>query len=230
MLTRIVNFFGHAAVASWSSGSGAVALGAMLPDFATMCRARLAPAEDAAVATGIDLHHATDAAFHTLPPVLALMRELDDRLDRGGCARGPRRATSHIGTELLLDGVLVAEPAYRASYLAGLAHDPAGVRWREPEAAERFAVLLARLRGHGVPDDLDEAAAITQRLARMLAHRPLLAPSGDDLRAIARALADHAPRVAVAADTVMRALRARLETRSAGGGENPAESSRASRR
>ncbi|HTR52527.1 MAG TPA: hypothetical protein VMJ10_17555 [Kofleriaceae bacterium] len=224
-----MNFFGHAAVASWSGESGARALGSMLPDFATMCRARLAPADDAGVAAGIELHHATDAAFHTLPPVLALMRELDDRLAHGGCARGPRRAASHIGTELLLDGVLVAEPPYRASYLAGLAHDPSGVRWREADAAPRFAALLARLRGHGVPADLGDASAIAQRLGRMLAHRPLLAPSGDDLRAIARGLAEHAPRVAVAADTVMRALRARLETRSAGDGESPAASSPGSR-
>ncbi len=206
-----MNFFGHAAVASWHAGAtGATALGAMLPDFATMCRGRLAEPSDAGVAAGIELHHATDAAFHRLPVVLGLMRELDGRLDRGGCARGPRRAVAHIGTELLLDGVLVAEPAYREFYLSGLAYDPAGVRWREPEDAERFAVLLARLRGHGVPDDLREPALIAQRLQRMLAHRPLLAPNADDLRAIGSALREHAPRIAVAADTVMRAMRAAL--------------------
>jgi hypothetical protein len=230
MLTRIVNFFGHAAVASWVSDDGAGALGAMLPDFATMCRSRLAPAEDAGVAVGIDLHHATDAAFHTLPPVLALMRELDDRLDRAGCARGPRRAASHIGTELLLDGVLIGDAGYRGSYLAGLAHDPAGVRWRDADGPPRFATLLARLRAYGVPEDLREPASITERLHRMLAHRPLLAPNPDDLRAIARGLADHAPRVAVAAEAVMRALRARIETHGAGDGENPAASSPSSRR
>ena len=80
----------------------------MLPDFATMSGARLAEAhDDAGVTLGIALHHRTDGAFHHLPPVLALMRELDDRLERAGCARGPRRAVAHIGVELLLDGVLV---------------------------------------------------------------------------------------------------------------------------
>ena len=213
MLTRIVNFFGHAAVASWSSRAPGGVLGAMLPDFASMCRARLAPAVDAAVAAGIELHHATDAAFHTLPSVTALMRELDERLARGGCARGPRRAASHVGTELLLDGVLVGEAAYRASYVAGLAHDPAGVRWRDEDGPERLAVLLARLRAHGVPEDLREPHAIAQRLHRMLAHRPLLAPSAEDLRAIERALIEHRPRVEVAADTVQRGLRAALLAR-----------------
>jgi len=208
--TLRVNFFGHAAVASWNDDRGGVALGAMLPDFATMCRARLAPAADAALADGIALHHATDAAFHALPVVLDLMRELDARLDRGGCARGPRRAVAHIGVELLLDGVLVGDAGYRASYTAGLAADPAGVRWRDADAPARFAMLLARLRDHGVPDDLRSPDAIAMRLHRMLAYRPLLAPSENDMRAIRVALAEFRDRVAVGADEVLRALRAAL--------------------
>jgi hypothetical protein len=205
-----VNFFGHAAVASWSAqGSGSV-LGAMLPDFATMSRARLAEPTDATVAHGIALHHDTDRVFHQAPPVLALMRELDDRLAQLGCARGPRRAVAHIGVELLLDGVLVDEAAYRDSYLSGLGHDPSGVRWRDDGDDARFATLLARLRAHGVPEDLRRAESIALRLQRMLAHRPLLAPSPADLVAIRTALAAHQPRVEVAADTVLRMVRAQL--------------------
>ena len=218
-----MNFFGHAAVASWGLAPGAgeptVAttdasgrvLGAMLPDFATMSGARLAdPHDDAAVAGGIALHHVTDAAFHHLPPVLALMRELDERLERLGCARGPRRAVAHIGVELLLDGVLVEELLYREHYLAGLAHDPAGVRWREHGDDTRFGVLLTRLRAHGVPDDLRKPESIAMRLQRMLSHRPLLAPSPADLAAIRTALVAYKPRVEIAADTVLRGLRAAL--------------------
>jgi len=205
-----VNFFGHAAVASWTAPASGSVLGAMLPDFATMSGARLAEPSDAEVAVGIALHHDTDRVFHQLPAVLALMRELDERLDRAGCARGPRRAVAHIGTELLLDGVLVDETAYREHYVAGLAHDPTGVRWREPGDDARFAVLLDRLRAHGVPDDLRRTDAITTRLHRMLAHRPLLAPSASDLTAIASSLAAHRHRVEVATDTVLRGVRAAL--------------------
>jgi hypothetical protein len=201
-----VNFFGHAAVASWTSSAPGLALGAMLPDFATMSGARVASTADPEVAAGIELHHATDAAFHTLPVVTGLMRELDERLERLACARGPRRAVAHIGVELLLDGVLVAEPAYRESYTRGLAHD-APITWRDPGDDELYAKLLARLRAYGIPDDLVRIESITLRLGRMLAHRPLLAPSPTDLTAIAKALADHKPRVVVAADTVMRAMR-----------------------
>jgi acyl carrier protein phosphodiesterase len=213
MLPSRVNYFGHAAVASWpitGAPSPGKSLGAMLPDFATMCGARLAEPSDPDVAAGIALHHRTDAVFHQAAPVLALMRELDDRLAELGCARGPRRAVAHIGTELLLDGTLLPEEPYRASFLAALDVDPALVAWREPDDPARFALLHTRIRAHGVPDDLAEIESITYRLQRILAHRPLLAPNAADLRAIATALADHRPRVAVAAATVLRAVRAAL--------------------
>ena len=201
-----MNFFGHAAVASWTSTAPGTILGAMLPDFQTMSGVRVARTADADVAAGIDFHHATDAKFHRLPVVTGLMRELDAILERLGCARGPRRAVAHIGVELLLDGVLVAEPAYREAYLAGLAHE-AVIEWRDPGDDERFAQLISRLRAYGVPDDLKRPTAIVQRLARALGHRPLLAPSASDLRAIETALVDYQSRVAVASETVMRAMR-----------------------
>jgi hypothetical protein len=213
-----VNYFGHAAVSTWLTPTDAdaagLALGAMLPDFASMCGARLAPEDPAlagAVPRGIALHHRTDAVFHTAAPVVALMRELDDRLAAAGVARGPRRAGAHIGTELLLDGVLVDDAAYRAAYSAGVAHDAAPIRWREPGDPARFAALQARLRGYGPPDDLRDPSSIVQRLARVLGPRPLLAPSAPDLHAMHGCLAAHQPRVAIAADAVLRALRAGLE-------------------
>jgi hypothetical protein len=205
-----VNFFGHAAVASWSAPAAGVVLGAMLPDLATMSGGRIAAAGEPDVEAGIALHHASDAAFHRLPAVLALMRELDELLAERRCARGPRRAVAHIGVELLLDGTLTGEPAYRTAYLRGLAHD-AALDWRDPGDAPRFAHVLDRLRARGVPDDLRLPEAITARVHRILAHRPLLAPSPDDLRAIHGALAAFQPRVEVAGDTVMRAMRAALD-------------------
>jgi hypothetical protein len=201
-----VNFFGHAAVASWTSAAPGVVLGAMIPDFSTMSGARVASTTDADVAAGIDHHHATDAAFHTLPVVTGLMRELDGKLERLGCARGPRRAVAHIGVELLLDGELVGEAAYRDAYLKAIAHD-ADIAWREAGDGERFARLIDRLRGYGVPDDLRDPAAITFRLGRMLAHRPLLAPSPADLVAIRSALGDHQARVVAATSAILHGLR-----------------------
>jgi acyl carrier protein phosphodiesterase len=203
-----MNFFGHAAVASWHTPTPGRVLGAMLPDFATMSGARLGDGSDADIAGGIDLHHATDAAFHRAPVVLGLMRELDEKLATHGCARGPRRAVAHIGVELLLDGTLVDDASYREHYLAALERDPAGIVWREHP--ERFARLLERLRSHGVPDDLRRPEAITHRLHRMLSHRPLLAPNAADISAIEKSLVEYKPRVDVAVDSVLRAVRAAL--------------------
>lgn len=214
-LVQGVNFFGHAAVASWSEAPPGAVMGAMLPDFAGMCGGRIASADEAEVADGIALHHATDAAFHQLPVVVGLMRELDERLDGGGCSRGPRRAVAHIGVELLLDGALVDEARYRAAYLAGLGHEPV-LRWRDDDAAPRFAVLLDRLRARGVPDDLRRPEAIAARVQRVLADRPRLAPSPGELVVIGDALAAFQMRVAVASETVLRALRAALASGAGG--------------
>jgi hypothetical protein len=73
-----------------------------------------------------------------------------------------------------------------------------------------MAKLLERLRGYGAPEDLKQPESITFRLSRILAHRPLLAPSQDDLRAITAGLIELQPRVVVAAETVLRGLRAVL--------------------
>ncbi len=205
-----MNFFGHASVASWTAESSGSVLGSMLPDFATMSGARLAEPTDAAVGRGIDLHHATDGAFHHLPPVLELMRELDGRLLRAHCNRGPRRAVAHIGVELLLDGVLIDEPAYRDAYVASLEYDPSGVRWKHEGDDARFATLRERLRHHGVPVDLRKTDAIANRLHRMLIHRPLLAPSSADMVAIKHCLDEHQHRVVVATDAVLDGLRVAL--------------------
>lgn len=209
MLVHPVNYFGHAAVASWRQGRGGLPLGAMLPDFSTMCGARITGSDDEEVAGGIALHHATDAAFHRLAAVTGLMRELDARLERGGCARGPRRAVAHIGVELLLDGVLLDDADYRDAYVLGLEYD-APLSWRDEGDDLRYAGLLARLRAHGVPEDLRRPESITFRLSRMLAHRPLLAPSPADLAVITVAIIEHKPRVEIATDTVLRALRQAL--------------------
>ncbi len=203
-----MNYFGHALVASWRAASPPVVLGAMLPDFSSMCRAKLAPVQAAEIEAGLALHHATDAAFHDLPAVVGLMRELDARLAALGCARGPRRAVAHVGIELLLDGVLLDDAGGRAAYLAGVAC-ATEVAWQDDGA--RFAMLRDRLRAHGIPEDLRSPASITERLARVLAPRPLLRPSAEDLRAIRTALTEQQARVAIAADLVLRGVKARLE-------------------
>ena len=222
-----MNFFGHAVVSlriggrSGSTagaagfehaGTAGHALGAMLPDFASMCGGRIDGSSDPEIDAGIAFHHRTDAVFHHLPPVLALMRELEERLRTAGCSRGPTRAVSHLGVELLLDGVLVGDAAARQLYVDALARPAASLRWREPEHLARFAELQARLQRYGVPDDLSTASSVTERLLRVIGRRPLLAPRGDDASLIATAIAAYQPRVTVAAETVLRGVLAALSS------------------
>lgn len=214
MLPVDVNFFGHAAVASWDARAApAFVLGAMLPDFASMIGARLGAQTDAEVARGVDLHHATDAVFHRAPVVLGLFREAEGRLRDRGVRKGPMRAAAHVGVELLLDGVLAREPGHRDAYAAGLAAE-AAIVWRDGEGAARCAALLARLRGYGPPDEAGPAAgaAVARRIERALAGRTLLAPDAAEREAIAAVMDELAARVAVAAPAVLMQVRAGLAT------------------
>jgi acyl carrier protein phosphodiesterase len=210
-----MNFFGHAVIAGRIGapdllGDPGYALGAMLPDFAAMCGGQLVAAARPAQAAGVALHHRTDAVFHTLPSVVALMRELHAQLLAAGCQRGPARAGSHIGVELLLDGFLLDDEASCARYLAALAAPAAELSWREPHTAPRFATLQRRLAEHGVPRDLRDAGAVTERLLRVLQRRPRLAATAQDAAILGRALASYQRRVQVAVDTVLRGVVAAL--------------------
>jgi hypothetical protein len=213
-----VNYFGHAAVAAYLAPAvtGGVVLGAMLPDFATMCGARPAAITDGAISRGVALHHATDAAFHGLASFTGLVRELGARLTTAGVGRGPTRGVAHIGVELLLDASLLDDADARAAYHAGLAHDPAGIAWPDGDAP-RFAQLHDRLRGYGLPDDLRRPEAIAHRILRVLAHRPRLAPTGDEPAAIRKVVIGFAARVEVAAATVMHGLAAAMADQAAPG-------------
>lgn len=97
MLLQDVNFFGHAAVATWSSDEAGVALGAMLPDFQSMSGARMASSPDAGVAAEVELHHRTDAVFHSADDLRAIRAALAEHQPRVAVAadtvlRGMRAA------------------------------------------------------------------------------------------------------------------------------------------
>ena len=207
-----MNFFGHAAVASWHGDAPALALGAMLPDFATMCRARLDTQVDPALAAGVALHHATAAVFHVAPVVVGLFRDAEARLTARGVRRGPTRACAHVGVELLLDGALLPDAGYRRAFTAAMAHDGA-VAWSDDDGAARFATLRARLRDHDPPRDLTSGAGVAARLVRILAGRPLLAIAGDEHAAVAAVMDELVTRVTAATPTVLTQVRAALAAR-----------------
>lgn len=209
-----MNFFGHAAVAGWYSSEPGFVLGAMLPDFLTMIRARPAAQHVAEVASGVGLHHATDAAFHDSVEFVRLTLEGRNALSAEGLERGPTRATAHIGVELLLDEVLARDPASRRAYLAALAYGsgtPAALDVASAEQAERLAGLLTTLVGRGVPTPPPSDGELARRIERMLAGRPRLRLGQGGAEIVARWLGQARHAVDAAAPGLLSALRAHLD-------------------
>lgn len=216
-LSPEVNFFAHALVASWRSPSPAYALGAMLPDLAGMVGARTPPLEHAdqlELAAGVDLHHATDRAFHRLPAFVAAMSEIQRRLIRRGVGRGPAAGAAHVGFELCLDGALIDEPAAVPHYLAALevarGELGAAIPWPAPDTTARWHALIERLAAHGAPPPHRDLDLVAERIARALARRPRLALDADAAALLRLEMADIAARAGEAAPGILAALRAEL--------------------
>lgn len=182
----------------------------MLPDFATMCQARLGPPRDPAVAAGVAHHHRADAAFHRLPLFLTHYKEATRRLERAGLARGPARGAAHVVVELALDGELVRDEAWAGAYLGALAH---GHPSRAGDALELvgWPLLHERLTARGVPHGYRDPTTVGRIIAHILSGRPLLAlRTGDEAR-VRGELPRIQERVAADAAAIMSALAVRLQ-------------------
>lgn len=213
---QTVNFLGHAAVAAWSATDPGWLFGAMLPDFASMSRARRVVSGHPRVTAGIAHHHATDAVFHSAPTFVAIHDGGTRAMEADGVRRGPARAVSHIGTELLLDGLLVRAPDTRTAYLDALALTDLQLRASSPEGESRLARLLGRLREIGIPDGYGEIDSVVERLDRTLRGRKRLAFTPEERPAIARWLSETQDRLESEHHALMSEVRVGLRSRTAG--------------
>jgi acyl carrier protein phosphodiesterase len=182
-----MNFFAHLALARRLRRDPAFLLGAMLPDFATMCGARLGEIAHLGIAAGVAEHHRTDDAFHGGATFLALCRETASRLEARGLGWGAARAVAHVGTELFLDGELTRDLEAAGDYEASIAQ--AGslaphVVLRGEGAQERFWRMHARLASHGTPTRYREPAFVGEVLVHILAERPRLRVETEHLPAL----------------------------------------------
>ena len=175
-----MNFFGHSVLAVRRSAEPAFVLGSMLPDFATMIRARPPRTEHADIESGMQFHWRTDEVFHRSTAFLTLTHRAVEWLSARGVRSGSALAVAHIGVEILLDGALsgdaVALAAYRAA-LEGAAHAELGryLGWTSDEQRARFGALRDRLLARGpITGDL-AAETVAERLRYTLADRPRLA-------------------------------------------------------
>jgi hypothetical protein len=184
-----MNFFGHATVAGLRSEAPRFVLGAMLPDLTSMAGVRIEDVGDSEVARGVALHHETDRAFHAAPPFQALCAGALETLEQAGVARGPARAVGHVGSELLLDGLLSHNRQARAIYARSLEVALADrleqtVRFRSEADPARMRLLLQRLANAPLPEAYRDPALVCDRLFTILAHRPRLALQSGDRSAV----------------------------------------------
>ncbi len=207
-----MNFFGHATVASWHSDEPAHALGAMLPDFATMSRARLGEVDHPDVARGIALHHRTDSAFHRALPFRRMLRSgIADLADRG-LRRGPAWGAAHVGIELLLDGTLVHNETVGALYVKALrAATDIEIPWRTDDGNHRWEDILERLTGHGVPVEYGNPDVVADWIGRILSRRPRLALAADETVHLAAWLRDVQPEVERTSPQLLDEVRGALQ-------------------
>ncbi len=195
--------------ASWQSDDSEFALGAMLPDFANMASARLAPDQPTSIGEGVAFHHHSDKAFHGLRGFRDLERWTLQHLLDTGLRRGPSRGVAHVGVELCLDGALIgqADQVYLGA-LACAAEAP--LRWTRPEDASKFATLIRRLQEIGVPHGYRDPEVLSTRLIRIFAPRPLLALKDSETDLLQSAMPAVQDRVHNGAEPMMDALRQQL--------------------
>jgi acyl carrier protein phosphodiesterase len=206
-----VNFFGHVVVTTWFSDSPGLALGAMLPDFAHMCRGKVVRAWAPDIAAGIDLHHRTDKAFHGLASFGALESHASGALGKRGVARGSAMGTAHVAVELLLDGALLDDERACALYLAALAHeDESGIVWAEAAQVARWHALRARLREYGVPEGYRDPDTVATRVGQVLSRYASLALSERDQEIVREEMAGLKERVVARVPELLAELRAAM--------------------
>jgi hypothetical protein len=175
-----VNFFGHAVLAVRRSADPAFVLGAMLPDFATMIRARPPLTEHTAIDLGMRFHWRTDDAFHRSQAFGDLTHAAVTWLSARGLRSGSALAAAHVGVEILLDAALAGDAPAQQAYLAAL--DGAAPRelgrhvtWASDDQSARFDHLRERLRERGAIVGAIAPDVVAGRLRRALADRPRLA-------------------------------------------------------
>jgi hypothetical protein len=206
-----MNFFGHATVASMRSADPRFVFGAMLPDFCSMAAVRLDPVLDSELARGVALHHETDQVFHATAPFLALCASALATLEPEGVARGSARAVGHVGSELLLDGLLGEDGRARAAYTHSLevaleARFERDLAFRAATDAAQLRKLLERLMHAPLPEAYREPVQVCDRLYAILARRPRLALRERDRLPVLRWLHTAAANLARDAPVILNAL------------------------
>lgn len=207
-----MNFVGHSFIARRSSDDPVYALGAMLPDFASMIGGRLAKHDHPTLSAGIADHHRTDDAFHGAPTFVRLCRDEALGLEAIGLGWGASRAVAHVATELFLDGLLLEQSSVELHYVDAVA----SLDWVMPalrfekDGITRFRELHARLARYGPPHGYRDPGFVRDRMVQILARRPRLALAEGDSERLGDYLPGMSERVRTSADELLAELQASL--------------------
>ncbi len=186
-LRKAVNYLGHAVLAFHVAEDPAFALGAMLPDLASMAGFSIDEVEPR-VSAGVRFHHQTDAIFHEAPEFIEGQRFVRQRLLELGVRKGPARAMAHIGIEFMIDAAFVPHEGYLDALALG-AKDM-GI-WRSGgPTASRAAALCDRLYALAWTPHEVSPERLSERLMGALRSRIRLAPLGREATVAAELLAE----------------------------------------
>jgi hypothetical protein len=204
-----MNVLGHASVAlAWGGDDPAFVLGAVLPDVASMVNVRVDRSRlGGRIGDGVRCHIEADAVFHDHSEFRTGSAALRRDLVEQGLDRGPARALGHAGWELLLDGTLVGSPAEAAYWRALDVGEQALDAIGEPGRRRWLGFLAYRRRRPRLR--YDDPPWVAERLHDLLARRPRLRFSREELPAVAEVLGAHAGPVAAVAPEVLATLSAR---------------------
>jgi hypothetical protein len=203
-----LNLVGHVALALRDDSPAPETdflVGCMLPDLAAITRVRLERPEGA-LGRGVAFHYSCDEAFHESEWFRARNLELRDALLDAGIERGPARACSHAGVEMLLDGALVSDTRVAqattqtlravgtsASELSALA---------PPAARQRLRERLHLISGSLDPSCYSDPQFVALGLHRMTSDRPRIELQYEHVDAITQALATLQPTIVADAPSV----------------------------
>ncbi|HET7541680.1 MAG TPA: hypothetical protein VFK05_17520 [Polyangiaceae bacterium] len=216
-----MNFFGHALLAQRDEvARGPIraefVLGAMLPDFASMLRARPPLSTFAPLSAGVSFHHRSDDAFHGSQAFLEFSRQAAAFLSARNVARGTARAVAHVGVELLLDAAFAHESGANEAYLSALSCAPTeavqrSLQWHTDDASDRFQHLCHTLRSRGRFQVNPESETVAQRLRVILQSRPRLAMDEHGLSVVREWVESARSQITSAAPQLLREVEQRLQ-------------------
>lgn len=216
-----MNFFGHALVAQRNEVTpGPVraefVLGSMLPDFASMLRARPPRATLEPLQAGLAFHHATDDAFHGSQSFLEFSGQASSYLTGRGLSRGSVRAVAHVGVELLLDGAFAQESSANEAYLRAIdcaltERVASHIHWQTNAQHARFQHLCHSLKQRGAFVTDTPAEQVAERLRNILADRPRLAMDDAGQSVVREWVLTARPMIVSGAPLLLREVQLRLE-------------------